>query len=218
MTPQRTLARSGRVEAFSDGVLAIAITLLVLDLQTDFSRGAFGHELAHHYFSYLAYIASFINIGVIWMNHHAMFSRIKQVDPTMLWLNLYLLATTSVLPFPTALLARALQDGTTSDRTAATAVYAVVSALMGSSWLILYRHLARNPVLLIDAAEAGAFHSAEGRAIIGFATYSLTAVLSAVVPIASAILIFALPVFYGFTSHSVAFDAAEADAGALVAG
>ena len=202
------LAESTRVEAFSDGVLAIAITLLVLDLNTDFSRGTFGHEIVHHYFSYLAYAASFVNIGVIWVNHHAMFTRIRRVDPTMLWLNLYLLATTSVLPFPTALLARALQDGTAGDRTAATAVYALVSALMGSSWFFLYRHVGRTPALLVDETEAANFTHSQVRALIGVGSYSLTAVLAFAIPIASAIILFALPVFYAVTSHSIAFDAA----------
>jgi uncharacterized membrane protein len=98
--PPRILAESNRVEAFSDGVLAIAITLLVLDLRTAGHPGHVGGDLLAQWPTYLAYVASFIYIGVVWVNHHALFNRIASVDTGLLWCNLALLLAASVLPFP----------------------------------------------------------------------------------------------------------------------
>ena len=96
------LSESGRVEAFSDGVLAIALTLLALDLRVPASQpGDFGRELLKQWPSYIAYLASFVYIGVIWANHHALFTRIDRVDRGLLARNLALLLPASVLPFPT---------------------------------------------------------------------------------------------------------------------
>jgi len=109
--PPRILAESNRVEAFSDGVLAIAITLLVLDLHTAGHPGHVGGDLLAQWPTYLAYVASFIYIGVVWVNHHALFNRIASVDTGLLWCNLALLLAASVLPFPTAELAFAMGQG-----------------------------------------------------------------------------------------------------------
>ena len=105
-----------RVEAFSDGVFAIAITLLVLDLRVpDFESGRLLHDLFHLWGAYIAYVSSFLYIGVIWLNHHAAFTRIHRVDWGLQWANLALLFTTALLPFPTAV----LSAGRSSRRTAA---------------------------------------------------------------------------------------------------
>jgi uncharacterized membrane protein len=109
----------GRVEAFSDGVFAIAITLLVLDISIEPSDY---HELSHallqNWPSYLAYVTSFMTVGSVWIAHHGLFSRLRFVDPTLLRLNLVLLMTTAFLPFPTSVLAQALHAGPTAERTA----------------------------------------------------------------------------------------------------
>ena len=81
------LAESNRVEAFSDGVLAIAITLLVLDLHTGEHAGQVGRDLLRQWPTYLAYVASFLYIGVVWVNHHSLFTRIARVDGGLLWCN-----------------------------------------------------------------------------------------------------------------------------------
>ena len=103
------LTGSTRVEAFSDGVLAIVITLLVLNLRAPDKPGEMLTQLLDQWPAYLAYLASFGYVGVIWVNHHQLFTRIAAVDPGMLWRNLALLLVTSVLPFPTAVLSSAFQ-------------------------------------------------------------------------------------------------------------
>src|SRR3954451_13659328 len=96
-----------RVEAFSDGVFAIVITLLVIELRPP-SVGA-GESLAralwHEWPGYVAYVVSFMVIGVMWLNHHRMFDQVQRVDGALLVLNLHLLLWTALIPFPTAVVA-----------------------------------------------------------------------------------------------------------------
>src|SRR5438270_13213286 len=100
-----------RLEAFSDGVIAVAITLLALDLHVPAPSGAgtLAHRLGHQWPNYAAYVVSFLTIGIIWINHHAMLRRIVSIDHTILLLNLLLLLTIVVLPFSTALMAEYLK-------------------------------------------------------------------------------------------------------------
>src|SRR5207249_2800824 len=107
---------TARLEAFSDGVLAIVITLLVLDLRAPTTRGSMLHELVHQWPIYISYLASFAYVGVIWVSHHQLFTRIDSVDTGLLWRNLALLLPTSVLPFPTAVLGKAFQSGSHADQ------------------------------------------------------------------------------------------------------
>src|SRR5215470_9469621 len=95
---------AGRLEAFSDGVLSIAATLLVLELHVPESGDNLGAALLAQWPSYAAYVVSFITIGIIWVNHHQLFALVRRVDRTLLFLNLALLMVVSVLPFPTAIL------------------------------------------------------------------------------------------------------------------
>ena len=109
----------GRVETFSDGVFAIAITLLVLEIKI--APADFEHlrkALVHEWPAYLAYVTSFLTVGSVWIAHHNLFSRLRFIDPTLLRLNLLLLMATSFLPFPTSVLAEALHAGGTAERTA----------------------------------------------------------------------------------------------------
>jgi uncharacterized membrane protein len=109
----------GRVETFSDGVLAIAITLLVLEIKV--APADFEHlrkALVHEWPAYLAYVTSFLTVGSVWIAHHNLFSRLRFIDPTLLRLNLLLLMTAAFLPFPTSVLAQALHHGGTAERTA----------------------------------------------------------------------------------------------------
>src|SRR2546421_564532 len=97
---------TNRLEAFSDGVFAIAITLLVLDIHVP--QPGPGSELAHQlgaqWPSYAAYAVSFLTIGIIWINHHAMIRRLRAIDHGIMTWNLLLLLCVGILPFTTALL------------------------------------------------------------------------------------------------------------------
>ncbi|HEY7620448.1 MAG TPA: TMEM175 family protein [Solirubrobacteraceae bacterium] len=115
--PQRW--ETGRVEAFSDGVFAIAITLLVLEITVEPSD--FDHlrsALLHEWPSYLAYVTSFLTVGSVWIAHHNLFSRLRYVDAYLLRLNLLLLMAAAFLPFPTGVLAQAIDASRDAERTA----------------------------------------------------------------------------------------------------
>ena len=102
---------TGRIEAFSDGVFAIAITLLILEIavpESEFSN--LWRGIAHQWPSYLAYATSFITIGGLWMVHHGIFRRLQYANTSVMRLNLALLMAVSFLPFPTKLLAEAIHE------------------------------------------------------------------------------------------------------------
>ena len=117
-----------RLEAFSDGVFAVAATLLVLDLGLS-GHGSLATRLGHEWPHYATYVVSFMTIGIIWMNHHAQFERIPAADRTLTVLNLFLLMFVTLIPFPTGLLASNLKSAT--DGPVAAAVYA--GTLLGMS-------------------------------------------------------------------------------------
>ena len=128
---------TGRTEAFSDGVFAIAITLLILEVAVpeaafdDLWRG-----IAHQWPSYLAYATSFITIGGIWMAHHAIFRRLQYANQQVMVINLVLLMAVAFLPFPTRLMAEAIHDN--SALRAAAIFYGasllVIQLLLGALW------------------------------------------------------------------------------------
>ncbi len=138
----------GRLEAFSDGVLAIVITLLILDLKVPTgAHGHLGRALADQWPQYVAYLVSFLIVGIIWLNHHATVQLLDRTDHGVQVLNLLLLLPVSVLPWPTALLAEYARQGTVGDERIAVVIYGVTSSLMAVSFNILWRYLLRHPEL-----------------------------------------------------------------------
>ena len=131
---------SGRVEAFSDGVFAIAITLLVLDLRVS-EEGPLLHQLLAAWPHYFAYVVSFLTIGIMWMNHYTILAHVKRVDRPLLVLNLLLLMGIVAVPFPTALVSEHLRD---EGGTVATVTYGlvmiVISAGFASVWIYVATH------------------------------------------------------------------------------
>src|SRR5215471_13408483 len=95
---------SGRAEAFSDGVFAVAITLLIFNLLPIGSNEPLGCTWPQ----YAAYVVSFLTIGIMWMNHHTLFGHVRLIDRPLLVLNLLLLMGVVAIPFPTALVAENL--------------------------------------------------------------------------------------------------------------
>jgi TMEM175 potassium channel family protein len=112
-----------RLEAFSDGVIAVAITLLALDLTVAGpGHGKLAHQLGEHWPAFLAYLISFFTIGIIWVNHHALIRTIKTVNRTLLFLNLLLLLFVVLIPFATSTVADYLSENN-GDARVATALY-----------------------------------------------------------------------------------------------
>jgi len=123
----------GRVEAFSDGVIAILITIMVLELKLP--RGADWQALSTLIPTFLAYILSFVFLGIYWNNHHHMFHAIQHVNGKVLWANLHLLFWLSLIPFVTGWM------GDTRLAPVPTAVYGLVLLLSGAAYTILQQTL-----------------------------------------------------------------------------
>ena len=130
---------SGRLEAFSDGVFAIAITLLILEIRVPESagHGTLGHALARLWPSYLAFVASFMTIGVMWLNHHRLFTLITKSDDGLITLNLLLLMGITWIPFPTGLLAEHLRG---PDERVAGVVYAGSFVVIAIAFNVMWRY------------------------------------------------------------------------------
>jgi TMEM175 potassium channel family protein len=121
---------TSRTEAFSDGVFAIAATLLVLELKIpQVEAGELLGALLEAWPSYATYAVSFLTIGIIWVNHHTIMDRVRRVDRTLLFINLVFLMLVAAIPFPTALLADYLGEG--RDGRLAAAIYGGTMWAMG---------------------------------------------------------------------------------------
>jgi uncharacterized membrane protein len=195
----RELPGSTRVEAFSDGVLAIAVTLLVLDLHSGFDHGRFAHGLAAQWPAYIAYIAAFLNISAIWINHHDLFTRVRGVDAGLTSLNLLLLLIASLFPWPAAVLSAAQRAGNHDDQIVASLLYAGIGFLVPLTFIAVYTYLASHSYLLTDPSHTGYARTSRRRAFISVVTYPLTAALAFLSPLLSLILFIAVPAYFIFS-------------------
>ncbi|MEU6096938.1 TMEM175 family protein [Streptomyces sp. NPDC047079] len=195
-----------RAEAFSDGVFAIAVTLLVLGLSSPPHKpGGLGRALLEQWPAYLGYFASFSYVAVIWLNHHQAFVRIAGMDRALHAANLFLLFTTGALSFPTGVVADALRADTAgADARVAVALYAGVAAAMCLSWVAFYQRLAWCPELLAQDVEPTYVRHGLLRSWAGAMAYALAGVLGVLVTPLLALAVFVvLPVFYFVTSEGL---------------
>ena len=147
---------TGRVEAFSDGVFAVAITLLVLNLQAPVTPDRLTDTALLEYFrtqwpTLLAFLTSFATVGIMWINHHRLFTHIKRADNNLLVLNLLLLLVIVFIPFPTALVAQ--QYAAHPDAHYAGIVYSSTSVLLAVFFNLLWRYAASENRLLDPKAD-----------------------------------------------------------------
>jgi uncharacterized membrane protein len=139
----------GRVEAFSDGVFAIAITLLVLTIRQPQHFDDLAGELLRDWPDYAAYVVSFTVIGIMWFNHHVVYGHLARVDRTLLYLNLLLLMTIALLPYPTGIFGEALRRGEGTRVAAVT--YSMVMTLNAFAWGALWLYASGRRRLLDDS-------------------------------------------------------------------
>lgn len=128
-----------RVGGFTDGVLAIAITLLVLQLGTSSAAGSLAERLRGEWPYFLSYVISFVNIGAIWLNHHKVTGRINRIDHTFLILNLVVLLVVTFLPFPTRVISQELATGGHADQRTAALLYTGTFLVASISFYALWR-------------------------------------------------------------------------------
>jgi uncharacterized membrane protein len=143
-----------RAESFSDGVFAVAITVLVFDLLPIGAELMKGDELRHTLLTawpqYAAYVISFLTIGIMWLNHHVMVAHLRCIDRVLLVLNLVLLMGIVALPFPTALVARELApDAEPGALQVATVTYGLVMVLISVSFAAMWFYLTSHQEQLV---------------------------------------------------------------------
>ncbi|MBW8878262.1 MAG: DUF1211 domain-containing protein [Acidobacteria bacterium] len=146
---------TGRLEAFSDGVFAIAITLLILEIRVPKPEELHGHllpALTALWPSYLAFVISFATILVMWVNHHRIFALIRRSDHPFLYWNGFLLMMVTLVPFPTAVLAAYLMHP--EEAKVAAGVFAGTYFFIALAFNGLWRHASKNRRLLAHDASA----------------------------------------------------------------
>jgi uncharacterized membrane protein len=188
-----------RLEAFSDGVIAIAITLLVLEIDIPApSSGRLGHELAQQWPSYAGYVVSFATIGIIWINHHAMVARVRRATHMVLVLNLLLLMTIAILPFTTALMANYLREP--AGEHLAAAIYAASLLAMAVAFYAMQRYLllGRGRDLLPDQLSEADRLTIRNRNRLGLLPYALATALAPLSAYLTLAICAALAAFYAF--------------------
>jgi uncharacterized membrane protein len=192
---------TNRLESFSDGVIAVAITLLVLDivpptLEASAGRGLL-YELGQNWPHYIAYAISFMTIGIIWINHHAMISRLREADHSILILNLVLLMTIAILPFATELMADYLRAD--HGQKLAAGVYSGAFLLMAFAFSILNRHilLSRAHMLRSDTPLEER-RRILARSVSGVAPYLIATILAVISAYASLAVCGGLALYYAF--------------------
>jgi uncharacterized membrane protein len=185
---------TSRLEAFSDGIFAIAATLLVLEIGIDSARtGGVGQALLDLWPSYLAYATSFITIGIIWMNHHACVETMARADRTLMFLNLLLLMTVSFLPFPTRLVAEYLQR---PGEQAAVYAYATTFVVMATIYNAWWRYASGRRRLIADSVPDARIAAITRAFNPGVPVYAITLLVAVFSPFASVLLTLAIAAFY----------------------
>jgi uncharacterized membrane protein len=183
-----------RLETFSDGVFAIAATLLVLEFSVGTASGPrLGHALLELWPSYLAYVTSFLTIGIIWINHHYCVQTLARADRTLLFLNLLLLLTVGFLPFPTKLVAQYLRQ---PGEQAAVYAYAATFVAMSIVYNAWWRYASSSRRLIRADVPHSAVRAISRAFNPGVPMYVLVLLVAFVSPLASVALTFAIAAFY----------------------
>ncbi|WP_411106555.1 TMEM175 family protein [Streptomyces sp. cmx-4-9] len=169
---------TGRVEAFSDGVFAIIITILVLELKVPEETGSdFWHGVREQWPHYAAYVVSFLIIGVMWVNHHTIFSHLKRVDRPLLFLNLLVLMVVSVIPYTTTVLAEHLvEDGGSAH--AAAVLYSAVTVAYALAFMAFWWYVTRVGHLFHDHVDRAGARATRMRFGLGAIAYPVTVLLA----------------------------------------
>jgi uncharacterized membrane protein len=189
---------TGRVEAFSDGVFAIAITLLILAVGVEqaIAEGSLEQQLLDLWPAYIAYGVSFLTVGIMWVNHHQVFRHFARVDRPLLLLNILLLMCISFTPFPTRVVAEHAKDA--GDREAAAILYGITMTVTAicffSVWIYGSRKLLRPDT---DMREVSGITRSYLPGTPMYATATLIALIS---PVASLVIFGALAIFYAISS------------------
>jgi len=192
---------TGRIEAFSDGVFAIAITLLVLDIKVphfhDLTRGSgLFAALIEQWPVYIAFFISFITILIMWVSHHRLFNYIKRSDDTFLFLNGAVLLLVTFVPFPTALLSEYIKY---QDANVAAAIYSGTYLTIAALFNLLWWYASKKGRLLDKNADLCLVDNISKQYILAPPLYAIAFVFAFIYPAACITMCFVLAIFFAFT-------------------
>jgi uncharacterized membrane protein len=189
---------TSRVEAFSDGVFAIAITLLILavGIEQAIAEGSVEHQLVHLWPAYIAYGVSFLTVGIMWVNHHQIFRHFERVDRPLLLLNILLLMCISFTPFPTRIVADHAQNG--ADREAAAVLYGLTMTFTAICFFAVWFYGSRR--LLRADADMREVSGITRSYLPGAPTYALATAIAFVSSVVSLIMFGVIAIFYTISS------------------
>ena len=166
----------GRLEAFSDGVFAIAITLLVLTIGQPSNYADLVHQLASRWPEFAAYAVSFSVIGIMWLNHNSIFGHFSSIDRPLIYLNLALLMTVVFIPYPTGVFGQALARG--DGATAAAVAYSITMAVNAYVWAALWLYASTRRRLLVATFPESERMTATVLFTMGVGAYTLALVVA----------------------------------------
>jgi uncharacterized membrane protein len=187
-----------RLETFSDGVFAIAITLLILTVSVGEAHGELGDALSRIWPSYLAYATSFVTIGIMWVNHHTILRHIVRADRVFLLLNLGLLMCIAFVPFPTELVANFIRSP--DDRLYAALAYGLTMTVTAVFFSLVWNYARIGGRLLAENYDRREVTGITRSYLPGIPLYGGATLIAFASPIASAILFAAIAVFYAISS------------------
>lgn len=191
--------KPSRLEAFSDGVFAVAITLLVFNLKVpELASGHLSKSLGNQWPSYLAYLISFLSIGICWVNHHSILDRVVVADRELLFINLALLLGIVSIPFTTSVAAIWYNHG--SDAKWAVGIYCANWVFVSATYMLLTHHLMGHEHLSSQATGVTLI-SQRRKGYIGISAYIIALIVSLVAPIIAFLICLALAIYYVFGVH-----------------
>lgn len=189
---------TSRLEAFSDGIIAIVATLLGFELRIpEGIEHGLATALIDAWPAYATYVVTFLTLAVVWINHHHAFSALRRIDMTVLWCNTAILLCLGAVPFINSLLARYLD---TAEAGPAAATYGIVFAAATLPWIPLWRHVHHHPELLADGVPRELPMTNVGRSAIGAGLYGAAAVVALWLPWVAAIAYALLALMFALTA------------------
>jgi uncharacterized membrane protein len=197
----KNIFSKSRVETFSDGIFAIIITLLVLEIKVPHigdhhSAGELMAALKGLLPKFLSWIISFFTIAVIWVNHHKIFKQIRQLDNGIFWWNAVLLLWSSFIPFPTAVL------GDYPGNTVSLVLYGLVMSLMAVSFSFMRIYILRNPDVMEESVDIRLFRSGTFMSVLFGPVMYLAGVAAGFVhPLLAFAVYLGIPVYFIFSEN-----------------
>jgi len=207
MTKKHLLLPVNRLEAFSDGVIAIVITLMIFQIKIPaISENATSAEIWNGWLSLLpsliAYTLSFVMVGVLWVNHHQFFHQLKSIDRHLLWYNLHLLFWMCILPIPTAFLGQHFQ------RPEATALYGFTMFMVAVAFALMREYVHKSEHLLIDNLSNVLRKKLRKKLLITVGLYFIS-IFTGYISIYIPIFIFILIIIMYFMPQNIVVEGAE---------